>query len=957
MSASVTMNHRREPATMREHITSSSLFSPPGGRLARVLMLAGLASTAPACGDGPICASDISVFITTPGDGSSLVDGDEVFGVQSDVVVRTSLHPGELVELRVRDESGQEQRVTTEADAVGTALFSSLTLPPGNVTLEATGTTAQCGSGQDTIEIFVGFGTSCALEVGTQPVPSSFYAPLPVLSSEHDWNPLVDGLQASFAVWTAPGYIVELFTVNLDDGLSTSAGTRTADGFGLASYTMTLPEGALAVEARCRSLDQSINTVSNRISAYVDSQRPTCSLLSPVFGDLLTPALDIDGNPANGTQIELVGAVVDDDASGVAPLAPLFAVNTVSFEGSAVDLDGTSRVIVTLDEDGPYVLGIQTEDRAGNECAELWSFNYQSTDTPVQMQVVSRQSVRLSWTAPASDELGTPASEYQVRVSDEPLDELDFDFTGFPVDGAPVPAAPGTPESMLIEGLAPGTSYYAAVMAVDAFGARRFLGAAGPVMPRFDVTDVDPVAPEDGDNGLGYAVAAGDFNDDGYSDVAVSAPFKSVNGQSGAGTVYVYFGGPDGVRETPDVTIEGNAANEQLGNGLTAIRWDDDDIDDLAVGTPGANGFGGRILVFLGGSSFTGGGSADADITIDSSAAAGDWFASSGLGFALARARFDSDARDDLVITAPGGGDGNGGVVVLYGGATSASIVLSSQSAAGSGDAVALVLEDPDPGSIFNDPLAPFFGHYVFSLGPTQGAGDDDDDIGVAYTEKNAAVVFRGRPRPASPGVTVSGFDPALDLEIQRTSSTDTSSRFGTSMGTIADLNGDGAREIVVGMWRDGNNIGRVEIYDGDRVGVQNASLIRLRSISPLSGQCTSNCGVGSAVVNNAAGLLGPDVDNDGIEDLMIVTGMDKAEVSMRVWFGSQFPGTPDIDIESAHHVINAPPELVAGAIGDSDGTPITATWVGDVNGDGLEDIFWADWSASGRDGVFLVLY
>jgi hypothetical protein len=218
---------------------------------------------------------------------------------------------------------------------------------------------------------------------------------------------------------------------------------------------------------------------------------------------------------------------------------------------------------------------------------------------------------------------------------------------------------------MLIEGLAPGASYYAAVVGVAPIDAGQFVGAAGPVLLDFDFTDVDPVAPEDGDNGLGYQVAAGDFNDDGFSDVAVSAPFKSVGGQLGAGAVYVYFGGPDGVRETPDVTIEGNAANDQLGNGLTAIRWDDDDVDDLAVGMPGANGFGGRVLVFLGGSSFGDGGLADADVTIDAGPAAGNWLATSLLGFALTRARFDDDARDDLVITAPGGGGGNGGVVVL----------------------------------------------------------------------------------------------------------------------------------------------------------------------------------------------------------------------------------------------------------------------------------------------------
>jgi hypothetical protein len=494
------------------------------------------------------------------------------------------------------------------------------------------------------------------------------------------------------------------------------------------------------------------------------------------------------------------------------------------------------------------------------------------------------------------------------------------------------------------------------VMGESDFG-RKFIGAAGPAALAFDVTGaIGPVAPSDGDNGLGYQVAAGDFNADSFSDLAMSAPFKSVNGQAGAGAVYVYFGGPDGMGTTPDMTIEGSAAGEQLGNGLTTIRWNDDDVDDLAVGVPFAAGGNGQVQVFLGVSDFAASGPPDA--TIEGSGAAGNWLAFSGLGFALTRARFDGDARDDLVISAPGGGDGNGGVVVLYGGATLSNIVLSSQSAAGSGDAVALVLQDPDPGSIFDSPPAAFFGHYVFPLGRTEGASDADDDVGVAYTEKNTAVVFRGRARPASPGVTLASFG-ARDLQIQRTSSTDASARFGTAMGSIADLNGDGAREIVVGMWRDLANIGRIEIYDGDRVGVQNASTMRLRSITPppAADLCgAGGCGLGSAIVNNAAGLIKPDVNGDGLEDLIVVGGMGAGRIKMLVWFGGSIPATPDISSDSAQYVIEAP-SFEAGALGDSDASPITALWGGDVNGDGLEDMCWADWSSTGRDGAFVVLY
>lgn len=947
MSASATMNHRREPVTMREQPTSSSLSRPGVRLLGRALVLAGLAVAAPGCGDGPICASDLALFITSPDDGTTFRMGEQA---TVDVMVRTNLNAGELVELRMFADFGIEFRYTGRVDDAGVASFPFLSLFPGPLRFEAKGYTAQCGTVEDVVEVDVLVGSSCLLATSEAPAYNPHYDPLPVLDISRDTNLLTDGLQADVDVWTLPFYQVELTVVDLETGLTTSAGVRDTDGGGLARYTLTVPEGAQALEARCYALDGSDESVSERLSAYVDTVAPSCLLLSPDPSITLTPADDADGDPSNGMQIEIEGLVEDWDGD-VVPLPPRFLVGQVYYEGSEVDENDTSRVTVTLEGEGAHTLGIVHADRAGNGCSEIWTINFEPPS--LEMRVASRHSLRLSWTAPSinGDEA---ASSYELRLSDEPIDAGNFDFSGFPVENPPVPGAPGTLESFKFR-VVSGETYYAALMATGPLGDHRFVGAAGPVVPDFDRTDtVLPVAPDEGTNALGYQVAAGDFNGDEFGDVAVSAPFKAVNGQSGAGAVYVYFGAPAGLDTTPGVVIEGSVANEQLGNGLTAIRWNDDAVDDLAIGVPGANEFDGRVLVFFGGADFIGG---SAGVTIQATQAAGDWFSSSLLGFALARAHFDDDTREDLVITAPGGGNGNGGAVVVYGGATGTSIELSSQSAVGSGDAVALVLEDPDPGSIFVDPPAPFFGHYVFPLGRTQGANDTDDDIGVAYTEKNAAVVFRGRARPASPGVTLASFDQARDLEIRRSSSTDTSSRFGSSMGTFMDLNGDGAREIVVGMWRDGNNLGRVEIYDGDRVGVHNASLIRLRSIAVGPGLCSSNCGVGSAVVNNTAGLVDPDFDGDDVEDLMIVSGMGTDALTMLVWYGNQFPTNPDIAVGSANHVITAPDVFQASAIGDSDASPITAAWIGDVNGDGLEDMCWADWSANDRDGAFVVLY
>lgn len=937
---------------MREELPTARL------RLGQ-LVIGCLASMAAACGDGPICASDISVFITTPDNGETVPGGDG-FGTMAEVTVRTNLRPTEMVELTVRDQFGLEFFSTAvPVDGSGTAFMPFVFMPPGRVTLQARGITEQCGTGEDVIEVEVGPSVDgdCDISVLQPPLSDPDFAPLPLYSGAIDANLAVDGFQASFDVFAPASYQVDLVLKDLRTGIETLAGTRFTDFDGRVSYTMTMPEGQQELVARCTALDGTATLTSPAFQVHVDTQPPICSLDAPVPGEDITPAMDLDGDPSNGVQIELQGASFDQGPDPLPTPPALFRVGEVRFEGVSGGGEGESAVTVTLENEGVYFIGIEAQDRAGNSCAQAFDFTYTGGST-ITVDAVTRHSVALSWRAPGSDQFGLPASEYELHIADTPIDEFNFEFTGERHD-TPPPSAPGVRERVVVEGLTPGTTVHAALVARNEVGDARFLGAVGPLEIGFDATPaIAPVSPQDDENGLGYQIAAGDFNGDGFGDVAASAPFKSVGGLGGAGTVYVYFGGPDGLATTPGVIIEGDQAGGQFGTGLTAIRWNDDAIDDLAVGAPFANTGQGLVAVFHGGDNLESLlGAGHADLLIFSSDAPGNWFEASGLGFALTRARFDGDARDDLVISAPGGGGGNGGVVVLYGGsAPTNSMVLDSRTAAGSGDARAVVLQDPDPGSIFGSDPGAFFGQYVFPLGRTQGLADIDDDIGVAYTEKNAAVVFRGRAQPASPGVALATFDPARDLEIQRTSSDDTSSRFGTSMGTI-DVNNDGVRDIVVGIWRDLANLGRIEIYRGNSVGVRNASTIRLRSITPGTELCgASGCGLGSAIVNNAAGLVDPDVNGDGVEDLIVVGGMDAGGVRLLVWFGGSLPAA-DFTSSTASYVVSAPSEFVAGARGASDATPLTALWAGDVNDDGLEDICWADWSAQGRDGAFQVLY
>jgi MYXO-CTERM domain-containing protein len=65
---------------------------------------------------------------------------------------------------------------------------------------------------------------------------------------------------------------------------------------------------------------------------------------------------------------------------------------------------------------------------------------------------------------------------------------------------------------------------------------------------------------------FGCALAAGDFDGDGYDDLAVGASYHDM----GNGRVYVYAGGLTGITAVPDVTLDG-AAGAWLGSALAAV--------------------------------------------------------------------------------------------------------------------------------------------------------------------------------------------------------------------------------------------------------------------------------------------------------------------------------------------------------------------------------------------------
>lgn len=266
------------------------------------------------------------------------------------------------------------------------------------------------------------------------------------------------------------------------------------------------------------------------------------------------------------------------------------------------------------------------------------------------------------------------------------------------------------------------------------YGARIGLRASGDEFWHQNSTGVRGEAESDGQ--FGSALAAGDFDGDGFDDLAIGAPFSDVQGVSNAGAVHVLYGSPGGLKSTNDDRWHQNAegidddaeAEDQFGSALIAGDFDGDGRDDLAIGAPMEDHEGdttlfdaGAVHILMGSNS---GLRAQGQLYIvqNTFQVFGDAQAGDRFGAALASGDFDNNNRDDLAIGVPGdsvnGSSEAGAVNVLYGRAAGLSLDegdLWTQDSAGLNNAA-------EPGDAFGSALA---------AGDFDGNGRDDLAIGI----------------------------------------------------------------------------------------------------------------------------------------------------------------------------------------------------------------------------------
>lgn len=330
--------------------------------------------------------------------------------------------------------------------------------------------------------------------------------------------------------------------------------------------------------------------------------------------------------------------------------------------GAPVAVDGTGKAtspVLTLDDAASLTLNATTSDVPGRGVGSAKLTVVVDTKAPsaiadltaVVPPALRRQTTfHLAWTAP--DDSGTSVTGYDVRIAKgTPITGANFDAAE-KVTYTAAPSAVGAVDGVDASGRLIESDYYFAVAAVDKGGNRGPISFAGPTAAHFNSTvlsngvaaemfgyTVDGSTSLDGDSysdlvvgafnsqtvniymgsasgyaatptsklvgstvGFGSSAAiVGDIDSDGLPDLAIGSP------NEGNGVVYVFKGRqpwPASLQQTnADYVVQAGTGFEAATNGFSVGRvgdFNNDGVDDFAVGAPQYNGGVGRVSVIYG---------------------------------------------------------------------------------------------------------------------------------------------------------------------------------------------------------------------------------------------------------------------------------------------------------------------------------------------------------------------
>ncbi len=428
------------------------------------------------------------------------------------------------------------------------------------------------------------------------------------------------------------------------------------------------------------------------------------------------------------------------------------------------------------------------------------------------------------------------------------------------------------------------------------YGTSFGLDAAGDQL--WSQAGIDVVGVEEAGDQFGQALTAGDFNGDGYADLAIGVPGEDIGKLANAGMVNVLYGSETGLSALGNqqwhqdvLDVEGDPqAFDRFGDALTAGDFNGDGEDDLAIGVPGELvnlvDDAGLVQVLYG--SPTGLDVAGQQSWSQDSAGVPGALEDDAFGSSLAAGDFNGDGEDDLAVGAPDEAVG------VLGSAGAANVLYGSGSGL-TGDSSQIFHQDVDgiPGVAeaneqFGDSL---------TAGDFNGDGDDDLAIGApgdvvdGLTAAGAVHVLNG----SGTGLTVDSNQvwtqgsPGIESDLQA------NDRFGASLAS-GDFNNDSDDDLAVGVTGEDigklNAAGAVNVILGSGAGLTATDdQIFQQGVNGILGTPDAGADFGDAV---AAG----DLNGDGADDLAIGVPDNDIDAivnagAVNVIYGDVPPATP----------------------------------------------------------------
>ena len=322
---------------------------------------------------------------------------------------------------------------------------------------------------------------------------------------------------------------------------------------------------------------------------------------------------------------------------------------------------------------------------------------------------------------------------------------------------------------------------------------------------------------------------AGDVNGDGYSDVIVGARAYD-NGQTDEGVAFVYHGSSTGISTTAARTLEANQASAVFGASVSGGDVNGDGYSDVIVGAKQYdNGQTDEGAAFVYHGSSTGVSSTAAKMVESNQANA-------QLGFSADVAGdVNNDGYNDVIVGAiyyDNGQTDEGAAFVYHGSSTGISTTAAKMMEQNVGSAR--------------------LGWSVSAAGDVNNDGYSDVIVGAPYytngqTNEGAAFVYHG----SASGTNTTA---AATLEANKTNGW-----MGFAVSGAGDINGDGYKDVVVGIRYYANgetDEGAVYFYHGSSTGINTTAVTIIESNQ-------ANAEMGCSV--SGAG----DVNNDGYSDVI----------------------------------------------------------------------------------------